>query len=126
MSDKELENFIFKFWQLRKAGYTAHLDIDAYAGRSWIGLRVMLDPVQQQNQSKPGKHRSPSYFRRQEKRKLTQSSAAPSHNKKKILKKYQKQLQLQIMYQKQLQIQLLTLKKHLLWIISNKQIMMLV
>ena len=42
----------------------------------------MLDPVQQQNQSKPGKHRSPSYFRRQEKRKLTQSSAAPSHNKK--------------------------------------------
>ena len=60
MSDKELENFIFKFRQLRKAGYTAHLDIDAYAGRSWIGLRVMLDPVQQQNQSKPGKHRSPS------------------------------------------------------------------
>ena len=42
----------------------------------------MLDPVQQQNQSKPGKHRSPSYFRRQEKRKLTQSSAASSHNKK--------------------------------------------
>ena len=32
MSDKELENFFFKFWQLRKAGYTAHLDIDAYAG----------------------------------------------------------------------------------------------
>ena len=32
MSDKELENFIFKFRQLRKAGYTAHLDIDAYAG----------------------------------------------------------------------------------------------
>ena len=78
MSDKELENFIFKFRQLRKAGYTAHLDIDAYAGRSWIGLRVMLDPVQQQNQSKPGKHRSPSYFRRQEKRKLAKSSAAAS------------------------------------------------
>ena len=78
MGDKELENFIFKFRQLRKAGYTAHLDIDAYAGRSWIGLRVMLDPVQQQNQSKPGKHRSPSYFRRQEKHKLAKSSAAAS------------------------------------------------
>ena len=81
MSDKELENFIFKFRQLRKAGYTAHLDIDAFAGRSWIGLRVMLDPVQL-HQRKPGKQRSPSYFRRQEKRKLTQSSAASSHNKK--------------------------------------------
>ena len=77
MSDKELENFIFKFRQLRKAGYTAHLDIDAFAGHSWIGLRVMLDPVQL-HQRKPGKQRSPSYFRRQEKRKLAKSSAAAS------------------------------------------------
>ena len=81
MSNKELDNFIFKFRQLRKAGYTAHLDIDAFAGHSWFGLRVMLDPVQL-NQRKPGKQRSPSYFRRQEKRKSTQSSAASSHNKK--------------------------------------------
>ena len=66
MCDKEIDSFILKFHQLRRAGYKAHLDLDTNAGKVWIGLKVMLLPVQQK---KADKHRSPSYFRRQEKRK---------------------------------------------------------
>ena len=47
MFDSELNSFIFKFHQLRKTGATAHLDIDTHAGQAWVGLRVMLGPIQQ-------------------------------------------------------------------------------
>ena len=73
MSGKELDNFVYKFHQLRRAGMTAHLDMDTHAGQAWVGLRVMLGPVkvQQQHQRCPpaAKNRSPSYYRRQERRK---------------------------------------------------------
>ena len=75
MSKSELENFVNKFHQLRQAGYTAHLDVDTHAGQSWVGLRVMLGPAPMKYAQKK-QHRSPSYLRRQERRK-----AASYHTK---------------------------------------------
>ena len=77
---KELDNFIFKFLQLRRSGFTAHLDIDTHAGQAWVGLRVLLNPLQQQNhhQSPVSRNRSPSYFRRQERRKAARAAAETS------------------------------------------------
>ena len=74
---EELGNFLKMFHQLRKAGRTAHLDIDTHAGQAWVGLRVMLgsDKNQQQFQSSStSRHRSPSYYRRQERRKAAKQS----------------------------------------------------
>ena len=71
----ELENFIQKFKQLRGAGLTAHLDLDTHAGQAWVGLRVMLNPVKL-TKEKPQKYRSPSYFRRQERRKAARIQSA--------------------------------------------------
>ena len=34
MSGKELDNFVYKFHQLRRAGMTAHLDMDTQAGHT--------------------------------------------------------------------------------------------
>ena len=78
----ELENFIHKFKQLRGAGLTAHLDLDTHAGQAWVGLRVMLNPVKLETNQKAKKYRSPSYLRRQEKRKAarTQSAAEASQS----------------------------------------------
>ena len=74
MSMSELQNFVNKFHQLRQAGYTAHLNVDAKAGQSWVSLCVMLGsgPV------KRPKHRSPSYLKRQERRKAAQLAAENS------------------------------------------------
>merc|ERR1712126_199351 len=71
MSMSELQNFVNKFHQLRQAGYTAHLDVDARGGQSWVGLRVLLGsgPI------KRPKHRSPSYLKRQERRKAARMAA---------------------------------------------------
>ena len=63
MSELELTNFVRKFLQLKKAGATAHLDVDTRAGEAWVRLSVQL----QKPTRKP--RRSPSYYRRQEKRK---------------------------------------------------------
>ena len=71
----ELENFIHKFIQLRGAGLIAHLDLDTHAGQAWVGLRVMLNPVKL-SKEKPQKYRSPSYFRRQERRKAVRIQSA--------------------------------------------------
>ena len=38
----ELETFVQKFHQLWSAGHSAHLDLEAHAGRAWVGLRVQL------------------------------------------------------------------------------------
>ena len=82
MLDAELKSFIQKFKQLRGAGLTAHLDLDTHAGQAWVGLRVMLNPVKIETNEKPYKYRSPSYFRRQERRKAarTQSAAERSQS----------------------------------------------
>ena len=76
MLDAELKSFIQKFKQLRGAGLTAHLDLDTHAGQAWVGLRVMLNPVKIETNEKPYKYRSPSYFRRQERRKAARTQSA--------------------------------------------------
>ena len=79
-SRAELDNFVLKFHQLRSQGFTAHLELDTHAGQAWVGLKVMLGNVQQQHKPnpKPSRNRSPSYFRRQEKRKAARAAAAES------------------------------------------------
>ena len=76
MFDEELSSFLTKFHQLKRAGLTAHLDLDTYAGRAWVGLRVMLGPDHHQNVPSQRK-RSPSYFRRQERRKAARAAEEP-------------------------------------------------
>ena len=75
MFDEQLNSFLTKFSQLRRAGFTAHLDLDTCAGKAWVGLRVMLGQEEHQNVSS-FKRRSPSYFRRQERRKAARAAAA--------------------------------------------------
>ena len=76
MDMTQLQSFIFKFHQLWAAGETAHLDLDTHAGKAWVGLHVNLDQVHQQpNPSRP-QRRSPSYYRRQEKRRAAGATAA--------------------------------------------------
>ena len=45
MSIAEVDSFVKKFHQLRCAGLSAHLDLEAHAGRAWVGLRVELGHV---------------------------------------------------------------------------------
>ena len=77
MSSSEIQSFINKFHQLRRAGLTAHLDLETHAGKAWMGLRIVISPDQ-----KLQKFRNPSYFRRQERRKAaakaTEASKKPS------------------------------------------------
>ena len=77
MFDEELSSFLNKFHHLRRAGFTAHLDVDTFAGKAWVGLRVMLGPVQQHQDSFNVKRRSPSYWRRQERRKAARAAEKP-------------------------------------------------
>ena len=42
MCQREIESFLQKFYQLQRAGQTAHLDLDTHAGQAWVGLRVQL------------------------------------------------------------------------------------
>ena len=79
-STSEIQNFISKFHQLMKAGQTAHLDLDTHAGQAWIGLKVMIRPLQpQQNQHHSSrKSRNPAYYRRQERRKALRKAAKAS------------------------------------------------
>ena len=77
MFDRELNSFLIKFHELRKLGVTAHLDVDTHAGQAWVGLRVMLGPLQHQ-QAPVQRHRSPSYFRRQERRRAARQSSDES------------------------------------------------
>ena len=80
----ELQSFISKFHQLWEAGVTAHLDIDTHAGQAWVGLRAQLGPVPgpqyhyqpYQNVHATTHRRSPSYFRRQERRKAAKTAVA--------------------------------------------------
>ena len=72
----ELDNFVKKFHQLWKAGVTAHLDLDAHAGRAWVGLQVQLGEVPAgQVHHPPHQHRGPDYQRRQERRKAARASS---------------------------------------------------
>ena len=68
----EIDDFLYKFYQLQKAGFTAHFDLDTNAGQAWVGLRVMLGTShKEQKQStirKRKNKRGPAYERRQERR----------------------------------------------------------
>ena len=76
MKMSELQNFVNKFHQLRQAGFTAHLDRDAHAGQAWVCLHLMPEP----------KHRSPSYLKRQERRKATRLAAGNSKSYSDVVK----------------------------------------
>ena len=69
MFDKE-HSFLQKFYQLKKAGLSAHLDLDTHAGEAWVGLRVRLGheggPLHQPHI--PTKRDSPSRQRRRARR----------------------------------------------------------
>ena len=73
MSSSEIQSFINKFHQLRRAGLTAHLNLDTHAGKAWMGLRIVINPDQ-----KLQKSRNPSYYRRQERRKAAAKAAEAS------------------------------------------------
>ena len=80
MSRSELENFVNKFQQLRQAGYTAHLDVDTHAGKAWVRLHVMLEPMKHSQKTPKQRHRSPSYLKRQERRKAERLAARESND----------------------------------------------
>ena len=79
----ELDSFIKKFCQLWKAGLTAHLDLDAHAGKAWVGIRAQLGdtplPVHQHvHHPFPPQppRRGPAYQRRQARRRQAAQAAA--------------------------------------------------
>ena len=80
----ELDSFIKKFQQLWKAGFTAHLDLNAQAGKAWVGIRAELGhapgPAVHQKVHHPSSshssHRGPAYQRRQDRRRQAAQAAA--------------------------------------------------
>ena len=64
----EVNSFLCKFNELLRAGYDAHLDLNAHAGNSWIGLRVNLGKQPYHPQPFRKKRLSPSQLRRRERR----------------------------------------------------------
>ena len=94
-----LHSFINIFHQLWKAGETAHLDLNTHAGQAWIGIRTPLGHYGQPHQYPPQyppyppqtpthhqyphqspPHCSPSYYRRQERRKAAKAADATITN----------------------------------------------
>ena len=82
MIKTELESFVQKFRQLRKAGINAHLDVHSEGSNAWACLRVQLGEAGQQQHSDPpppgwvkrGLRRSPAYARRQERRRAARQA----------------------------------------------------
>ena len=70
MTTREIFSFVHKFQQLRSAGYSAHLDIDAHVGKAWVGLRLQLehDPCPSYQPAYQQKQFSTSRYRRRERR----------------------------------------------------------
>ena len=80
MFNTELQSFVIKFHQLRRAGYEAHLNLHARGGRYWVGLCAQLGEAEQQphhlpHQQRPRLRRSPAYARRQERRRAAREAA---------------------------------------------------
>ena len=80
------------FHQLWKAGDTAHLNLNTYAGQAWVGIRTPLghpgQPQQYQHQT-PNYHqysqpspnqRSPSYFCRKQRRQAAKAAEETTTN----------------------------------------------
>ena len=76
MRKTELDSFVLKFHQLRRAGFNAHLDVHSEGSNAWVCLRVQLGEAGQQHQSwgKRGLRRSPAYARRQERRRAAREA----------------------------------------------------
>ena len=66
----EVYSFMFKFNQLLRAGYDAHLDVNAHAGNAWVGLKLNLGQLLNNDSllDQGFKKSSPSRCRRREKR----------------------------------------------------------
>ena len=65
MFNTELQSFVIKFHQLRRAGFDAHLNLHARGGRYWVGLCAQLGEGEQQpphlpHQQKPRLRRIPA------------------------------------------------------------------
>ena len=71
--DAEINSFVVKFKQLWKAGYAAHLDMDSFNGKAWLGIRIQLDePIET---SSYHEHCSVSKERRKKKKTEVKSNA---------------------------------------------------
>ena len=89
MSIAEVDSFVKKFHQLRCAGFSAHLDLEAHAGRAWVGLRVQLGHAPGYlHQNFPDRKRdSPSRQRRRARRAAAQQEKAEEAVKEETGKK---------------------------------------
>ena len=90
----ELDSFVKKFHQLWRAGHNAHLDLDTYAGKAWVGLRLQLGdaPGPKHHQFHPReKVESPSRVRRRARRaaaKLAKNSSETDDDPANIVKEH--------------------------------------
>ena len=80
MFNTEFDHFVRKFFQLRQAGHTAHLDVDTQAGQVRVALSVELGAGHAPEQLLPRRSRSPSYYRRQTRRKADREAAGKTSN----------------------------------------------
>ena len=80
MFNTEFDDFVRKFFQLRQAGLTAHLDVDTQAGQVRVALSVELGAGHAPEQLLPRRSRSPSYYRRQTRRKADREAAGRTSN----------------------------------------------
>ena len=84
MAVTELDSFVKKFYQLWNAGHVAHLDVDSYAGKAWVGLRVQLGhapgPLHQQVHQHHKKSDSPSRQRRRARRAAARVDGVDAEN----------------------------------------------
>ena len=80
MFSTEFDSFVKKFFQLRQAGLTAHLDVDTQAGQVRVALSVELGAGHAPGQQPPRRSRSPSYYRRQTRRKADREAAGKTSN----------------------------------------------
>ena len=70
MAASELDSFYRKFKSLLVAGHNATLTLEGVAGEATVTLKASLGVVRpSSNGNNFGQHRSPSYFRRQQRRK---------------------------------------------------------
>ena len=80
------------FHQLWKAGDTAHLNLNTHAGQAWVGIRTPLGhpgqpqqfphqtPKYRQYSHPSSNHRSPSYFRRKQRRQAAKAAEETTTN----------------------------------------------
>ena len=104
VNDVQLDSFLKKFKQLIYLGHTAHLEADTHAWQASNSPRVMVGTGSRPKQQ----WRSPSYFRRQEKRKAARQQVADAiklQEAKNVSKQQQQQHQQQQLLQQQQQQQ---------------------